>query len=117
MTMSATLSFTRQLVNFSIAMLVAGCSSMNIPGIPGVAPIATKTPEQQVANSAEQSAQPASNTVEDDPIKDKFCDSQEESYEVLTNVSDAVKKLGPRALMQIQGGGKVDPEKLMREIS
>jgi predicted Zn-dependent protease len=107
---------------------------MSVPGMTGVpragsdstAATASQSedPAKPAAPSTDGASQPASrskttaaSTGGDDPLKDKYCDSFAESYEVATSVVKAVRAVAPAASMQIVTGGKVDVETTMRDVS
>jgi len=132
--MSASTCIERILSCATLVLLVAGCSGMSIPSLPGTSGAGNeKTASASQGNNpskaagpskSDRSSQPASQSKtttagngEDDPLKDKYCDSLAESYEVTTSVGKAVLAVAPGAAAQMLTGGKIDVEQTMRDVS
>jgi len=120
--MSASMHIERILSGSTLVLLVAGCSGMSIPGLPGA--VGPATEKAASAGQTDHSAQPAGQSTKstaaseaDEPLEDKYCDSLAESYEVTTSVMKAVRAVAPAAGMQVLTGGKIDTEKTMRDVS
>jgi Zn-dependent protease with chaperone function len=102
-------------------MLLAGCSGMSLPGLPGTA--AGQPGPSSLAKQDDASAKPvgqsttAGSSEAEASLQDKYCDSLTESYAVATSVAKAVQAAAPAAGMQMLTGGGIDIEKTMRDVS
>lgn len=132
--MSASICIERILTCGTLALLVAGCSGMSIPGLPGTlgaatektaaagqsehsAQLADPSKSDRSPQSTNQSQKTAGGSDEDGPLEDKYCDSLAESYEVTTSLAKAVRAVAPGAGVQMLTTGKIDVEKTMRDVS